>query len=578
MKTSMLKPVRIEAGLGNPPQEYTNNDPESANFLIKHGLQFNAQKPHEFIDKIKEMVETQQRNEERAVFGMGPYRLRKEFQHLGVSDQQRTQLTAVQTKKKVASYLSAGMNEMKDALSCDLVIVDEETRISSNFERVVRNANIINVPPPILDGMIRKANNLLSSPQNVVPTPGASDGSYIVAGSSNKFHLVKPGKGGSWTCDATCVNRSTKICEHILAATQENGSLQQFLTWFGRSRKRPNFLGMVEQGGPKNAGKKPSSRKRSNAKSKPVEEYADIFERETYEANSYVSHSNFTGSVHMDPEHLLLPSMVFPSCPRQAYPSTSTLASTSAIRPASFSVSTAPCGTSVTSPPFASSNVPSSTITSSVSGPRLTLFSPTLGESNNAEPSTDCYPRSILSTPFSSPSISCTPTFSVDNSLPRQCLFRPQPQGFSHSVTSPNQSPTQPCAGSIFRTTQHGVASSAFSTANALERFNLKWVPGTRVSKCYGCGNKIENPPQALPDDLIIVYRAVREYRDRITGQLQTSTSAQNVHFHLRAACVSKRYPDFHPGLLDVQPHFIRLLRPEHFQRLFSEFGWVYNP
>lgn len=106
----------------------------------------------------------------------------------------------------------------------------------------------------------------------------------------------------------------------------------------------------------------------------------------------------------------------------------------------------------------------------------------------------------------------------------------------------------------------------------------LKWVPGTTVSKCYGCGNKIENPPQALPDDLIIVFRATREYRDRITGQLQTSNSPQNVHFHLRAACVSKRYPHFQPGLLNVQPHFIRLLRPEHFQRLFCEIGWVYNP
>ena len=44
MKASMIKPFRTEAGLGNPPVEYTNNDPESANFLIKHGLHFNAQK------------------------------------------------------------------------------------------------------------------------------------------------------------------------------------------------------------------------------------------------------------------------------------------------------------------------------------------------------------------------------------------------------------------------------------------------------------------------------------------------------------------------------------------------------
>ena len=69
MKESMLKPVRKEAGLGDPPSQYTNNDPESANFLIKHGLHFTASKPHEFVEKMKNIIETQQRNEDRASLG-----------------------------------------------------------------------------------------------------------------------------------------------------------------------------------------------------------------------------------------------------------------------------------------------------------------------------------------------------------------------------------------------------------------------------------------------------------------------------------------------------------------------------
>jgi hypothetical protein len=118
MKTSMIRPVRTEAGLGNPPVEYTNNDPESANFLIKHGLHFNAQKPHQFIEKIKDIVETQQRNEDRAVYGKGQYRLRKEFQHLGVDDHQRSQMTPLQTKKKLASYLNACGYGPKERCHC----------------------------------------------------------------------------------------------------------------------------------------------------------------------------------------------------------------------------------------------------------------------------------------------------------------------------------------------------------------------------------------------------------------------------------------------------------------------------
>ena len=262
--------------------EYTNNDPESANFVIKHGLQFCAQKPHEFIQKIKDIVETQQRNEDRAVFGKGQYRLREEFQHLSVHDHHRSQLSHLQMKKKLSSYLKAGMKEKKNVMAEVPEDENEEKRSVSEFEMAVRTLNILNVPGPILDGMISKAGDLLSTPANVIQTPGATDGSYVVAGSANKIHSVKPGRGGSWTCDRTCINRSTKICEHTLAVAHVSGTLKEFLIWFGRTRKHPNMMGMVEDGGPKSAGKKPSTRKRSNIKSRPINEYVDIFYREEH--------------------------------------------------------------------------------------------------------------------------------------------------------------------------------------------------------------------------------------------------------------------------------------------------------
>ena len=54
---------------------YIKNDPEAANFMIKHGLHFPELKPHQFIEKIKNIVETNQQNGDRAVFGKGPYHL-----------------------------------------------------------------------------------------------------------------------------------------------------------------------------------------------------------------------------------------------------------------------------------------------------------------------------------------------------------------------------------------------------------------------------------------------------------------------------------------------------------------------
>jgi hypothetical protein len=86
--------------------------------------------------------------------------------------------------------------------------------------------------------------------------------------------------------------------------------------------------------------------------------------------------------------------------------------------------------------------------------------------------------------------------------------------------------------------------------------FSLKctWVQGTKVSKCYGCGGIIKNPPENRPDNLILFCRVIREYRDRITGQLQRSSFPQNVHFHLRRECIVMRYPAFHVGLLSITP------------------------
>ena len=43
-------------------------------------------KSHEFIHKIKNIIETQQRNQDRAVFGKGMYRVQPSFQHLAIDE------------------------------------------------------------------------------------------------------------------------------------------------------------------------------------------------------------------------------------------------------------------------------------------------------------------------------------------------------------------------------------------------------------------------------------------------------------------------------------------------------------
>ena len=103
--------------------------------------------------------------------------------------------------------------------------------------------------------------------------------------------------------------------------------------------------------------------------------------------------------------------------------------------------------------------------------------------------------------------------------------------------------------------------------------FHLKWLQGTKVSRCYGCGGAIQNPPHQCPDNLVVVCRDIREYRDRLTGQLTKNTEVKNVHFHFRRECILMRYPAFHVGLLQIGPVFYASLKQEHLNRLTQNFG-----
>ena len=135
---------------------------------------------------------------------------------------------------------------------------------------------ITTVPMPILTAMFDKANHFLQMSSNVVPKPGASDGSFIVAGHGNTIHIVTPGKGASLRCDRACVNCSTNTCEHVLAVAQVRGKFQEFLNWYRASKKGPKLVKMALGTGPKNAGKKTSRRKRTNKGKPEVTKVVDL--------------------------------------------------------------------------------------------------------------------------------------------------------------------------------------------------------------------------------------------------------------------------------------------------------------
>ena len=104
--------------------------------------------------------------------------------------------------------------------------------------------------------MFEKAECLLQKKGLVVPNPGATNGSYIIAGSTNNVYLMIP--------ERRCINAKSKICEHVLAVAEHIGALSKFLKWFTLSKSGPSF------------GKKGSKRKKSNMSKLPVVEVCNI--------------------------------------------------------------------------------------------------------------------------------------------------------------------------------------------------------------------------------------------------------------------------------------------------------------
>ena len=84
---------------------------------------------------------------------------------------------------------------------------------------------------------------------------------------------------------------------------------------------------------------------------------------------------------------------------------------------------------------------------------------------------------------------------------------------------------------------------------------------------------EIPNPPKIPLQELVIVLRDYREYRNRLTGQIQYSSNIKNVHFHLSVSCALARCNNFVPANVVVTTDFLPYLSNEHKKIIKNELG-----
>ena len=94
------------------------------------------------------------------------------------------------------------------------------------------------------------------------------------------------------------------------------------------------------------------------------------------------------------------------------------------------------------------------------------------------------------------------------------------------------------------------------------------------VRLCYGCsqtlkpGCMIAIPPP--PNDLVIMTRMNRQYRDNTTGEMRSKEG--NVYFHLNVHCIRRKQPYFIPQIATLSDETAPYLTQAHlhFLRAFG--------
>ena len=104
VKYHMRKDIRESVGLGSPPTIYTTNGFESINAAIKRKVNYKESEWPQFNDQMKEFATHQQEEIIRSLSRRGQYRLKPEFSHYGVSNQEWLKMRSDQRRALIAKF------------------------------------------------------------------------------------------------------------------------------------------------------------------------------------------------------------------------------------------------------------------------------------------------------------------------------------------------------------------------------------------------------------------------------------------------------------------------------------------
>ena len=312
IRDTMLLPVREEAGLGSPPEAFYTNSSECINNVLKVKVDYKRTELTLFVDKLHQLVQDQQREVEKAIVGCGKYYLQSQYSELRVDQSKWYTMNKEQRKRwlKKLNEMSITTIDHGPSTSHSFVTADiassagdspelPSTADPSSKATVQPCSQSVSQPPPAtvlsiklsslssklglpttaIDGIAKKAAEILSTDGAIVQAPGHStEANMVLSRSGKRPHLVLPKrKSGGLTCDEDCPQyKSAKLCSHTVAAAEYNKQLDQFIGSYNSVKKTPNLTKLATTDMPKGRGRKGSKGPVKRKPSVPIEKRIEL--------------------------------------------------------------------------------------------------------------------------------------------------------------------------------------------------------------------------------------------------------------------------------------------------------------
>ena len=232
VKNKMLRPVRIRAGLGNPPKPFFANRVECGNSMISSETGHTESAVDKFVGHVQGLSERQARNVRWAIVNKGPYRLHPSLQHFETAEEDWLLMSREEKDSYIKMVLNSNValtSELKETENhTDAIQVDESdhclsmsglsvlaeaalSELSHGKESSEPTDETKRTPMITLDefrkyfntrsdgtveGIYKKAVELLGRENGIVRAPGCGEKVRMVESRRLKErpHLVTPGK------------------------------------------------------------------------------------------------------------------------------------------------------------------------------------------------------------------------------------------------------------------------------------------------------------------------------------------------------------------------------------------------